>query len=156
MISKIGRNSCAQLMEHGVSDVLEPPAGRDPMRHIIHQKTKSLMADKRLTNSIDDVPPNSHISSQRASLFVFGDNDDVIKMIIKGQSPSIRTHRVNMDWFFDRINWILESRANLSAPPSKSLDQRTRGPCLLDRGGLSSVGAVKRRRSSCWEFLVAT
>ena len=29
------------------------------------------------------------------------------------------------------------------------------GPCLLDSGGLSSLCAVKRRRSS-WEFHVAT
>ena len=30
------------------------------------------------------------------------------------------------------------------------------GPCLLDRGGLSSLRAVKRKRSSCWEFHVTT
>ena len=30
------------------------------------------------------------------------------------------------------------------------------GPCLLDRGGLSSLRAVERRRSSCWEFHVTT
>ena len=29
-------------------------------------------------------------------------------------------------------------------------------PCLLDRGGLSSLRAAKRRRSICWEFHVAT
>ena len=41
-------------------------------------------------------------------LCVFEDNDAVIKMIIKGRSPTMRhvsrTHRVALDWLFDRIN----------------------------------------------------
>ena len=41
-------------------------------------------------------------------LFVFEDNEAVIKMIIKGRSPTMRhvsrTHRVALDWLFDRIN----------------------------------------------------
>ena len=36
------------------------------------------------------------------------DNEAVIKMIIKGRSPTMRhvsrTHRVALDWLFDRIN----------------------------------------------------
>ena len=39
---------------------------------------------------------------------VFEDNEAVIKMIIKGRSPTMRhvsrTHRVALDWLFDRIN----------------------------------------------------
>ena len=38
----------------------------------------------------------------------FEDNEAVIKMIIKGRSPTMRhvsrTHRVAIDWLFDRIN----------------------------------------------------
>ena len=34
---------------------------------------------------------------QRASLFIFESNDDVIKMTVKGRSPT-------MDWLFDRSN----------------------------------------------------
>ena len=41
-------------------------------------------------------------------VFVFKDNKAVIKMIIKGRSPTLRhvsrTHRVAFDWLFDRIN----------------------------------------------------
>ena len=41
-------------------------------------------------------------------LYVFEDNEAVIKMIIKGRSPTMRhvarTHRVDLDWLFDRIN----------------------------------------------------
>ena len=40
--------------------------------------------------------------------FVFEDNEAVIEMIIKGGSPTMRrvsrTHRVALDWLFDRIN----------------------------------------------------
>ena len=43
-----------------------------------------------------------------AMLYIFEDNEAVIKMIIKGTSPTIRhvfrTHRVALDWLFDRIN----------------------------------------------------
>ena len=39
---------------------------------------------------------------------MFEDNEAVIKMIIKGRSPTLRhvsrTHRVALDWVFDRIN----------------------------------------------------
>ena len=41
-------------------------------------------------------------------LYVFEDNEAVIKMIIKGRSPTMRhvsrTHRVALDWLFDKIN----------------------------------------------------
>ena len=41
-------------------------------------------------------------------LYVFEDNEAVIKMIIKGRSPTMRhvsrTHRVALDWLFDRIS----------------------------------------------------
>ena len=52
--------------------------GRDPMRNMKSRTTKKLMVDEKLTDSIDGIPANSHISSQRASLFVFA-----------GRSPSI-------------------------------------------------------------------
>ena len=41
-------------------------------------------------------------------LYVLEDNEAVIKMIMKGRSPTMRhvsrTHRVAVDWLFDRIN----------------------------------------------------
>ena len=41
-----------------------------------------------------------------AMLYVFEDNEAVIKMIIKGRSPTMRhvstIHRVALDWLFDR------------------------------------------------------
>ena len=51
---------------------------------------------------------NVQSSNQEALLYVFEDNEAVIKMIIKGRSPAMRhvsrTHRVALDWLFDRMN----------------------------------------------------
>ena len=53
-------------------------------------------------------PQNVKSSHQEALLYVFEDNEAVIKMIIKGRRPTMRhvsrTHRVALDWLFDRIN----------------------------------------------------
>ena len=54
------------------------------------------------------VPSNVQSARQEALLFVFEDNEAVIKMIINGRSPTMRhvsrTHRVALDWLFDRIS----------------------------------------------------
>ena len=53
-------------------------------------------------------PQNVQSSRQEALLYVFEDNEAVIKVIIKGKSPAVshvsRAHRVALDWLFDRIN----------------------------------------------------
>ena len=57
---------------------------------------------------IDSVTSNVQSSRQEALLYVFEDNEAVIKMIIKGRSPTMRhvsgTCRVALDWLFDPIN----------------------------------------------------
>jgi len=57
--------------------------------------------------SVDYVPPSLPIVYGRATLYALEDNDAVIKMIVKGRSPNLRhvgrTHRVDLDWLFDRI-----------------------------------------------------
>ena len=59
-------------------------------------------------DNVDLVPSNVRFSHQEALLCVFEDNEAVIKMIIKGRGPTMRhvsrTHRVALDWLFDRIN----------------------------------------------------
>ena len=61
-----------------------------------------------MLKNIDSVPSNGQSSHQEALLCVFEDNEAVIKMIIKGRSPTMRhvsrTHRVALGWLFDRIN----------------------------------------------------
>ena len=57
---------------------------------------------------IDLVPSNVQSANHEALLYVFEDNEALIKMIMKGMSPTMRdvsrTHRVALDWLFDRIN----------------------------------------------------
>ena len=54
-----------------------------------------------VSRDIDAVPSNVQSARQEALLNVFEDNEDVIKMIIKGRSPTMRhvsrTHRVALD-----------------------------------------------------------
>ena len=115
-----------------VIDVLEPLALRYPLHNTKPQKTKSLMADKRSTDSMDYVSPNWNSSSQRASLWVFEDNDAVIRMIIKGWSPSMRhisrTHRVNLDLLFDQINLDPSIRIKCANTSKQIADILTKGP----------------------------
>ena len=68
------------------------------------------------------IPSNVQSSHQEALLYVFEDNEAVIKMIIKGRSPTMRhvsrTHRVVLDWLFDRIN--LDSKIQIKFIDTKN------------------------------------
>ena len=72
---------------------------------------------------IDSVPSNVQSASQ-ALLYVIEDNEAVIKMIMKSRSPTMRhvsrTHRVALDWLFDRISLDPKSKSNISTPKTHS------------------------------------
>ena len=74
--------------------------------------------------NIDSVPLNIQSSRQGALLYVFEDNEAVIKMIIKGRSPTMRhisrTHGVALDWLFDRINLDKKYKSNKLTPKTNS------------------------------------
>ena len=61
-----------------------------------------------IPTNIDHIPSNTTHSGSSAMLYVFEDNKAVSKMIIKGRSRIMRhvsrTHRVVLDWLFDKIN----------------------------------------------------
>ena len=84
-------------------------------RHKPHKKI-DVMED------IDYVPSNVQSARQEALLYVFLDNEAVIKMIMKGRSPTMRhvsrTHRVALDWLFDRIN--LDSKIQIKYIDTKN------------------------------------
>ena len=84
-----------------VSDRSEKPDSDVPIRHKSHNKID-------VVKDIDAVLSNDQSVRQEALLYVFEDNEAVIKMIIKGRSPTMRhvsrTHRFALDWLFDRIN----------------------------------------------------
>ena len=87
----------------------------------VHKRHKSQKNIDVMTD-IDSVLSNVQSARQEALLNVFEDNEAVIKMIIKGRSPTMRhvskTHRVALDWLFDRIN--LDSKIQIKYIDTKN------------------------------------
>ena len=84
-----------------VSDRSGKPESDEHKHHKSHNKID-------VTRDIDAVPSVVQSARQEALWYVFEDNEAVIKMIIKGRSPTMRhvsrTHSFALDWLFDRIN----------------------------------------------------
>ena len=103
------------------------PESDDHKHHKSHNKI-DVMKD------IDAVPSNVQSARQEALLYVFEDNEAVIKMIIKGRSPTMRhvsrTHRVALDWLFDRIN--LDSKIQI-----KYIDTNNQLADILTKGNFT-------------------
>ena len=85
-------------------------------------KTKQVLDQNVDLSNVDQVPSNAHLSEKESQLYIFEDNDAVIKMIIKGRSPTMRhvsrTHRVALDWSFERIN--LDAKIQTKCVESKN------------------------------------
>ena len=85
---------------------------------MIHKSQKKIS----VMENIDSVHSNVQSLRQEALLYVFEDNEAVIKMIIKGRSLTmrhvLRTHRVALDWLFDRIN--LDSKIKIKYIDTKN------------------------------------
>ena len=107
-------------------EVCSPP-------HTIHKRKQSQRVINDLDN-VDFIPSNVQSSHQEALLYVFEDNEAVIKMIIKGRSPTMRhvsrTHRVALDWLFDRIN--LDSKIQI-----KYIDTKNQLADILTKGNFT-------------------
>ena len=100
-----------------VSQVSDRSGQPDNDVHKRHKSQKKI----DVMEDIDSVPSNVQSSRQEALLYVFEVNEAVIKMIIKGRSPPMRhvsrTHRVALDWLFDRIN--LDSQKSTRRHPNQ-------------------------------------
>ena len=77
-------------------------------------------------NNVDHVSSNVRSSRFGAVLCVLEDNEAVIKMIVKGRSPTMRhvsrTHRVALDRLFERI--ILDPKIQIRYIDTRHFDQR--------------------------------
>ena len=62
---------------------------------------------------------------------MFEDNEAVIKMIIKGRSPSM-SHRVALDWLFDRISWDTKIQIKYVDTENQLADMLTEGNFTRD------------------------
>ena len=118
--------ACSGIMGSNFSVLGKPD--NDVHKHHKSQKNIDVMKD------IDSVPSNVQSSRQEALLYVFEDNEAVIKMIIKGRSPTMRhvsrTHRVALDWLFDRIN--LDSKIQI-----KYIDTKNQLADMLTKGNFT-------------------
>ena len=69
-------------------------------------------------------------------LYVIEDNEAVIKMIIKGRNPTMRhvskTHRVALDWLFDRINLDSKTQIRYNDTKHQLADILTKGNFTRD------------------------
>ena len=71
-------------------------------------------------------------------LYLFEDNEAVIKMMIKGRSPTMRhvsrTHRVALDWLFDRIHFDSKIQIRYIDAKHQLADILTKGNFTRDEG----------------------
>ena len=99
----------------------------------VHKRHKS-QKKSDVMEDVDFVPSNVQSARQEALLYVFEDNEEVIKMIIKGRGPTMRhvsrTHRVALDWLFDRIN--LDSKIQI-----KYIDTKNQLADILTKGNFT-------------------
>ena len=131
------------------SEACSPP-------HTIHKRKQSQRVFNDLDN-VDRVPSNVQISHQEALLYVFEDNEAMIKMIMKGRSPSMRhvsrTHRVALDWLFDRINLDPKIQIKYIDTKNQLADMLTKGNftrdewnhllCLFNISHFSSINSLE-------------
>ena len=98
-------------------------------------KTKTpIRHDNLELSNVEYVKSNAKSSQLGAMLYIFEDNEAVIKMIIKGRCPTMRhvsrTHRVALDWSFDRIN--LDPKIHI-----KYVDTKHQLADILTKGNLT-------------------
>ena len=86
--------------------------------------------------SVNPVFTNSHSSQGESQLYIFKDDEAVFKMIIKGRSPTMRhvsrTHRVALDWLFDRVNFGPKIQVKYVDTKNQLADMLTRGGFTRD------------------------
>ena len=100
------------------------------------QKRKQSQGVINDLNCVDFIPSNVQSSHQEALLYVFDDNEAVIKMIINGGTPTMRhvsrTHRVALEWLFDRINLDPKIQIKYIDTKNQLADMLTKGNFTRD------------------------
>ena len=109
--------------------------------------------DQDLTN-IDHLPSNGTHSGSKAMLYVFEDNEAVMKMVMKGRSLTMRhvflTHRLALDWLFDRINLDSEIQIRYSDTKHQLADVLTKGNFTRDEwNNLLQLFNISHFSSTC-------
>ena len=93
-------------------------------------------------------------------LYVFEDNEAVIKMIIRDRSPTMRqvsrTHRVALDRLFDRVNlepmiqiWYIDTKHQLADILTKGHFTRDEWNILLHLFNISHFSSTRYAKNFC-------
>ena len=105
-----------------------------------------------IPTNIDHISSNTIHSGAGAMLYVFEDDEAVIKMMINGRSPTMRhvsrTHRVALDWLCDRINLELQikhvdTKNQLADIPTKGSFTRDEWNHLLRLFNISHLSSLR-------------
>ena len=114
--------------------------------HTIQKRKKA----HGMINDLDNanfISSNVHSSRQEALLYVFEDNEAVIKMMIKERCPTMRhvsrTHRVTLDWLFDRINLDPKIQIKYIDTKNQLADRLTKGNFTRDEWNHSSMNSLE-------------
>ena len=95
-------------MTHRIPKPTQACTGETSVEIQSTHKIKQVLDQNVDLSNMDQAPSNAHLSEKESQLYISEDNEAVIKMIIKGRSPTMRhvsrTHRGALDWSFDRIN----------------------------------------------------
>ena len=131
IVAVLHRNTCQSNQARG--DLCTNQREVRSVPHTLQKRKKSHGMINDLDN-VDFISSNVNSSRQEALLYVFEDNEAVIKMIKKGRSPTMRhvsrTHRVALDWLFDRIN--LDSKIQI-----KYIDTKNQLADILTNGNFT-------------------
>ena len=126
----------------------------DPYKSPTQKKIHGKIDDP---NNVDLIPSNVNSSRREALLYIFEDNEAVIKMIIKGRIPTMRhvsrTHRVALDWLFDRINLDPQIQIKYIDTTNQLADILTKGNftrdgwnhllCFFNNSHFSSINSLE-------------
>ena len=111
-------------------------------------------------SNVDHIVTDASSSRSEAQLYIFEDNEAVIKMIIEGRSPMMRhvsrTHRVALDWLFDRINLDPKIQIKHVDTKNKLADMLTKGCLHLMTGiffSICEINIMNLSMFSCGRFL---
>ena len=118
--------------------------------------------DVEQLSNVDHVPTNAHPSQGKSQLHIFEDAEAVIKMVIKGRSPTMRhvsrTQRVAIDRLFDRIN--LDSRVQIKCVGTKNqlADILAKGSFTRDQWNhvLCLLNSLNPSMLSCSHFFLSS
>ena len=129
------------------------PAARHSSRNHKSKPKQKGNRDVDQLSHVDYVTTNANSSQGESQLYIFEDNEAVIKMFIKRRSPTMRhvsrTHRVALDWLFDRINLEPKIQIKYVNTSNQLADMLTKGKFSRDEWD-HLLRLLKSRISRCF------